>query len=67
MLFVFIGLALMAFTVWDWQREETDASIFSHWLSWLHISREDSPQLYGLALVLQLLLGLACIVIGVRS
>ena len=67
MVLILCGLALIAFTIWDWQREETSAGIFSVWLGWLNISREDSPLLYQFILLIQLLLGVAGVVLGLMG
>ena len=66
MLLVIVGLVMIGFTWWDWRREETSAGIFSTWLGWLNISREDSPMLYTLILIVQLVLGVVCIYEGLR-
>ena len=63
MLLVIVGLVMIGFTWWDWRREETSAGIFS---IWLNISREDSPLLYTLILIVQLVLGVVCIYEGLR-
>ena len=67
MLLVIVGLAVIGFSWWDWRREETDAGIFSTWLGWLNVSRDDSPQLYRLILIVQLVVGVVCIYLGLRS
>ena len=66
MLLVIVGLVMLGFTWWDWRREETSAGIFSTWLGWLNISREDSPLLYAVILIVQLVLSVVCIYLGLR-
>lgn len=66
MLLVIVGLVMLGFTWWDWRREETSAGILSTWLGWLNISREDTPLLYALILIVQAVASVVCIYLGLR-
>lgn len=66
MLLVIVGLVMIGFTWWDWRRGETSAGLISTWLGWLNISRDDSPLLYTLILIAQLVLSAVCIWLGLR-
>lgn len=62
-LLVVFGMVLIAFTIWDIRREESDILFWMDSL-WWNVNKTENPLLYRIAVVGQFSLGLIMIAIG---
>lgn len=63
-LLIAFGILMIAFTIWDIRREETDALF---WMDcwWWHVNKTENPWIYHIAIVAQFSVAVIIIAIGV--
>ena len=57
------GMILIALTVWDIRREESDILFWMDWL-WWSVNKTENPLLYRIAVVAQFSVALIMIAVG---
>ena len=63
-LFVFIGVLILALTLWELKREETDTIIILDWVWWFDVSRANLPLIYWIIIIFQFVMGVGLIAKG---
>jgi len=66
MIWIFIGLLIILFTIWDYRREEADFVFWFEFTRW-DVNRSNHPILFWIAIIGQLLFGILCAAWGVLS
>lgn len=66
-MYFILAAIILAFTYWDYQKEESDTIFLLDWWIWFDVSRENNPAIYWACIAAQIFAAIGLIICGFRT